>query len=311
MSKIVYIGVDGGGTKTVVCAADENHQFLCAGEGPGINYNVIGVKKAAENLSEIIRNLPLPKECKIAGIAVGDPSVDDLILSPMTEVFFSAVRANLKLDETCAIYSKSDVYMALYGVTRGAPGAILISGTGSMGMALDEVGEIHVSGGWGRLTEDEGSGYYIAVNGIKAALRYFDGRGPKTILLEKFKHYFGAENPREFIAKYYADSVALPDVAGFAAIVGEAASYDVQADKIIRACAQDLVSCMNALLKKAGLKACTIGIYGSVFLKNIQIRTIFTEEIRKRYPQAVIKIPEMKPEIAALEFLYDKENQKS
>lgn len=62
-----------------------------------------------------------------------------------------------------------DVYMALYGLTKGEEGILLISGTGSMGVAIDKDTNLHTVGGWGRPTNDNGSGYYIAVEGIKAA----------------------------------------------------------------------------------------------------------------------------------------------
>lgn len=302
MSKIVYIGVDGGGTKTAVIAADEMLNIICEGEGAGINYNVIGVKKAADNLAEIICKLPLPEDYVIGGIGIGDPSIDDLAEYPGTREFLECVSITLGLNQSC-LCCKSDVFMALYGATKGNPGAILISGTGSMGMAMDENGGIHVSGGWGRLTEDEGSGYYIAVNGLKAAFRYYDGAGPQTILLDKFNQYFGIDNPRAFIARYYAEPDAFPEIAGFSRIVGEAAKYDAEADKILVSCAKDLVDCMRSLLKKADLSYGTIGIYGSVFVNNERIRTLFEAAVKEEYPKMEIVIPSVRPQEAALEYV--------
>ncbi len=310
MSRIVYIGVDGGGTKTSLCAADSGGRIFSACEGFGMNYNFVGVKKAAADFLETVGKLSLTEECKIAGIAIGDPSVDDLVPSPMTEEFVACVKTGLHLETQCPVYLKSDAFMALYGMTGGAPGALMISGTGSMGIAVDRRGAIHITGGWGRLTEDEGSGYYIAVNGIKAALRCYDGTGPETVLLEKFRKYFGTDNPRKFIAAYYAGCGSFPEIFGFSKEVGDAAENDREAEKIVHACADILIAGMGALLKKADLSQCTAGIYGSVLLHNTQIRNRFKEGILKKYPDVKIEVPSVKPEMAALKYMFDRERKR-
>lgn len=301
MGTRVYIGADGGGTKTALAAWAEG-RVLPSKEGAGINYNLTGPAKAAENFAEAVRKLALPEDAEIAGIAIGDPAVDDLAASPMTEEFLSLVRKFLSLPPNCPIHARSDLYMTLYGMTEGGAGALMVSGTGSMGMAVDRAGGLHVVGGWGRLTEDEGSGYYIAVNGIKAALRCFDGTGPKTVLLEDMRRYFGMEDPRTFILAYYADREAFPDVAGFAAVVGRRACSDGEAEKILRACADRLTDGMLALLKKADLDACRIGIYGSVLLKNEFVRERFGRGVQRAHPEAEIVVPAVEPQMAALRY---------
>ena len=52
----------------------------------------------------------------------------------------------------------SDVYIALLSFTMGNPGAVLISGTGSMACGIDAEGVYHTAGGWGQVLGDEGSG---------------------------------------------------------------------------------------------------------------------------------------------------------
>lgn len=307
MSKIVYIGADGGGTKTAIAASyfSKNGKVITC-EGASINYNYIGVEKAAENFAEAIKKLSLSEDTEIGGIAIGDPSFDELTQSPLTKKFISLLRECVPLAPLCPIYVKSDVYLTLYGTTNGNPGALMVSGTGSMGMAIDAKGSLHVTGGWGRLTEDEGSGYFIAVNGIKAALRYFDETGPKTALLKEMTNYFGIENPREFILKYYADCHAFPDISGFSKIVGDMATSDGEAFKIICRCADMLINSMLTLFRKAHLSDCTAGIYGSVLLCNPLIRKRFESGVLEVYPQTNIIVPAIKPEVSALKYIIER-----
>lgn len=308
MSKIVYIGADGGGTKTAIAVSDFSEKKITHLEGSSINYNFIGVEKAASNFADLIKRISPNKDIEIEGIAIGDPSLDDLNPSPLTEQFVSLIREKVPLSAKCPIHIKSDVYMTLYGTTFGKPGALIVSGTGSMGMAIDVEGNLHVIGGWGRLTEDEGSGYFVAVNGIKSALHYFDGTGPETILLKKMKEYFNTGNPRDFILRYYADPADFPEISGFSKVVGEAADTDTEARKILLRCADILTKNMIALFKKAGLHSCRIGIYGSVLLNNHLVRERFQNGVLHAYPHSEITVPSLSPEDAALKYILEKEN---
>jgi len=306
MKKFMYIGADGGGTKTTIAAAQANSkEILAVSQGEGINYNFIDVKKAAANFADGVKKLPVYGEYSIGGIAIGDPSIDDTVgAGPLTATFVSLVREYLDLPPECPVLIKSDVFMTLYGATGGKPGILMISGTGSMGIAMDKEGTLYAAGGWGRLTEDEGSGYYIAVNGIKAACRYFDNAGPKTALLEECCRYFGTKNLRDFFANYYADPESFPPVAGFAKYVGEAAVYDAEAAKILNNCADTLIDETLALFQKAGLTDCPVGIYGSVLLRNPIVRERFEKAVLSAYPNAQISCPTVTPEEAALQYLF-------
>ncbi|MDD4774369.1 MAG: BadF/BadG/BcrA/BcrD ATPase family protein, partial [Eubacteriales bacterium] len=188
------IGADGGGTKTILSAADTSGSVLTDASAGGINYNFIGVERAADNFNAGVKKLGIKPE-DIAAIAIGDPSIDDINILPATSAFISELRNKIPLPNDCKLFIKSDAFMTLYGVTSGETGVLIISGTGAMGIALDSGGNVHVAGGWGRLTEDEGSGYYIAINGMKAALRYHDGIGQHTLLYKAMLDFFNEPNP--------------------------------------------------------------------------------------------------------------------
>ena len=102
------------------------------------------------------------------------------------------------------VLTRSDVYMSLYGLTAGHPGVMVVSGTGSMGIGQDAAGQIHAVGGWGRITGDEGSGYWIAREGLRAAMRAADGLEPPTALLDAALEWAGVREPRALIGYLYA-----------------------------------------------------------------------------------------------------------
>jgi N-acetylglucosamine kinase len=79
-----------------------------------------------------------------------------------------------------AVRIEPDLVAAWAGATGGSPGAVLIAGTGAVAYARDADGCSARAGGWGPLFGDEGSGYWIGCEALRAAARALDGRGPQT-----------------------------------------------------------------------------------------------------------------------------------
>ena len=137
-ARAIYIGVDGGGTKTAVGAYDADGNLLAHAVCPPLNYHVIGVEKALEHLMQGIDALGQDRD-NIVAIGIGDPAMDDVGECDAAERFAAAARAQL----ACPIYIRSDAYMTLYGLTGGrTPGILVISGTGAMVLAEKEDAEM-------------------------------------------------------------------------------------------------------------------------------------------------------------------------
>ncbi len=291
---MIYIGVDGGGSKTALAAYEEGVPVATARVG-AINYNFIGVDAAVSHLLQGVHALGLPQE-KLAAIGIGDPSIDDTVpssaLSPAAR-FAAAVRCALGVP----VYLRSDAYMTLFGLTGGKEAAVLmLSGTGAMGIAEDADGTVSVAGGWGRLTGDEGSGYYIATEGLRAALQAADGISPKTTLLDAALRHFGVYEPRELIGVFYGEDEV--DVASFSTVVAACAEAgDCVARSILLRAASFLSAYTCRLLTDSG--ASLVGVYGSVLCQNTTVRGEFERRVREIHPSVRICEPSILPEQAA------------
>jgi glucosamine kinase len=77
----------------------------------------------------------------------------------------------------------SDALAALATVTLGG-GIGLIAGTGTVAVAQGRRGGPIRRGGWGWLLGDEGGGFWIGLEALRAAARDLDGTGPQTRLTE-------------------------------------------------------------------------------------------------------------------------------
>ena len=75
-----------------------------------------------------------------------------------------------------------DTEAALAGAFAGRPGIVVIAGTGSGAAGRDAAGRTVRVGGHGFLLGDEGGGYWIGREAVRAALRAADGTGPVTAL---------------------------------------------------------------------------------------------------------------------------------
>ncbi len=144
----------------------------------------------------------------------------------------------------------SDAVTAHAGALGGRPGVVLAIGTGAVATAVDDGGRFTRVDGWGPQLGDEGSGGWIGLEGLRAALRAHDGRGPHTILTDKVREHYGIEV--DALPKYLGeqDNPALV-AAGFAPVV--AAALDDTAAAIMAAAAGALARTVLAVIERSGI----------------------------------------------------------
>ena len=310
MSSFV-IGVDGGGTKTKSVAVDiATGKIAATATVGGINACTITLPRAAENLLESIRALGI-EYGDVKAVAIGDPAIDDSSPSHGKELLSALANSGL-LRASAEYYSKSDVFMALYAYTRGKAGALIVAGTGSMGVALakpyrrGDGDAVLTVGGWGEPTRDNGSGYYIAVNGIEAAMDAFDKVAPETELCAAAKDFFRVKDERDLIGVFNGDGLKKSETAAFAKCVDECAERgDGVAADILNRAGVSLGKYAVSLLKRLPESGRKVGTYGSVLVNNKKVRESFISTVKSVFPNAAIEIPKYPPEIGAAIYALD------
>ena len=306
----IIIGVDGGGTKTNVVALDAaNGQEIARATAGSINIYFGGMENAVANIKEALDALALDPADKILALAIGDPALDD---SEAEDGGKFRSRVNSLVGEHVQCFSKSDVFMALYGFTGGEPGALLVAGTGSMGVGLKQAyrhgvfNPVVAVGGWGAPTTDPGSGNDIAIRGITAAMDAFDGIGPETLLCEKAMAFYGAAEPRGLALILNDETMTRTRIAAFSKCVAQCAEEgDAVSIGILDSAGTVLGKYACSLLEQIGGNTQRIGAYGSVLVNNKQVYRVFAETIKKKFPNAQIGIPEQAPEYGAARFAAD------
>lgn len=283
------IGIDGGGTKTHMKIADLNGNIIAEGvKGPS-NINSSSEKEVKKVFKELICEGIKSIEEKLdecsaicIGIAGADRDEDKVIIENMIR---DAVGYKGK------IIVVNDAEVALAGGIEKRYGIIVISGTGSICYGRTEEGKSCRSGGWGHIIGDEGSGYDIGINAIKAALKSYDGRGEKTILEGSVLEYLGLKCHEDLINYIYRSGAGKKEIARLTRVVNDAYKKgDAVSEKILECAAEELFLSVKAVIDKLGICDRNVALVATGgAINNIEyLYDQFKNKINKFYPNVNI-----------------------
>ena len=179
MAKDIYIGVDGGGTKSKLVMRDAAGNFLGAGRSGAANIRLsvdISLASIEEAFAEALAE---------AKINRGDPGYHFHIGLGLagTEVPEACTEFLARLSYFDTVRLESDAFAACLGAHAGEDGAILIVGTGVIGYRVKNGQHKRVSG-WGFPHDDVGGGAWFGMHAIRYTLEWCDGRREKSPFLE-------------------------------------------------------------------------------------------------------------------------------
>jgi N-acetylglucosamine kinase-like BadF-type ATPase len=295
----LYLGVDGGGTKTQIVLIDENKQIVGEGFDGASNPLRVGIETAVTNILTAINSA-----CDVGNLNRGDIVSATLGLAgvrreDLRQRVYERFIKNLHIKPVQVV---TDADIALYGATRGKAGLVVIAGTGSICIGQNDKGEKATAGGWGPLAGDEGGGAGIARRALQAIAKASDGRGKPTRLIEVGLEYFRAARLEDLPVAIYAPQIDNARIAGFARFVIEAANGgDEVATGVLSEAGRELALAANAVIRQLKLEKHKFPIarVGSIFRAGELITEPFLESVRAVAPKAFLADPIVSPGIAA------------
>ena len=279
----LFLGIDGGGTRTVALLATPGTngcwRVLGRGEAGPSNQQVVGIEAALAALdhaaAEAFATAGLSRRSARAaylGLAGAGRPDDQAIIHDWA-------KRNHLAD---AVEVIEDAALLLAAGTPEGWGVAVVAGTGSMAFARSAVGRTARAGGWGHLLGDEGSGYAIAVAGLRAAARAADGRGPATSLTDRLLAAYGLTRPQELIGVVYP-GCDRTSIAALAPAVLEEAERDPVADEIARSAATELAVAAGAAAHSLGLGATfPLALAGGLLVSSAGYRQRFLDALTAR-----------------------------
>jgi N-acetylglucosamine kinase-like BadF-type ATPase len=246
MSRL-FLGVDGGQSSTTALIGDETGRVLGAGAGGPCNH--VG---AAEGRQKLIRAVGdcVARACEGAGLDPATVAFEAACfgMSGGPEDKQAILAEILKAGKLVAT---TDAVIALAGATAGRPGIITIAGTGSIAFGRNAQGRTARAGGWGFVFGDEGGGFDITRQALRAALRMEEGWGPPTVLREALLNATGARDANDLLHRFYTQEYPRPKIASYSRLVDtQAQSGDLVATDILRQAGAQLGALARSVRKR-------------------------------------------------------------
>jgi N-acetylglucosamine kinase-like BadF-type ATPase len=309
----LFLGIDGGGSRTQAWLGDERGRVLAKAVAGGSNPTKVGMEGAKKELLRAARAVlrkvstaTARDEPRLVGAARGrrhHKPLLEAVCAGVAGAYAPAVSRPLLAWLREAIPARhhlltTDMAIALHAALGTAAGMIVDAGTGSFAYARNHRGETMRAGGWGAMFDDPGSGYDLGRKAIMAALRDFDGRGERTVLTSRICQALKLSNITQIALK----KLPIKEVAALAPLVSDAAR---QGDRVgRRLCAQagaDLAQLVLALAPRLGRRGllpvvCT----GGVFRSSPTLRRSFARCVHQRMPSARVRLLQMEPVEGAL-----------
>lgn len=251
-----WIGIDGGGTKTLGVLLNEQRRTLAELRGESTNFNSVGVAQAQVHLRQLIVGLLQESGLsahRIAGIGLGVSGVsrqeDEQMIASWVEGILPGT--------PCLV--DNDAIMALAAATDGDLfGVVVVSGTGMIVIGVNRSGQRQRAGGWGALLDEQGSGFAIGNAALKAVASAEDWIGESTQLTDAVLRHLQLSTTRELERWTYADY----NWARFAALAPLVSRCAAQGDTISRSI---LEACATALSRSIHIVARRLGMHDEPF----------------------------------------------
>jgi glucosamine kinase len=283
------MGVDGGATKTLAAVLDLRERVLHLGHGASSNPDAVGAPAATESL------LRATDEA-IARAGIERDGLDAAVLA-IAGTDTDAVAAHVRATCPSSWLVVNDVVGAWAAATGARPGVGVISGTGSNVLGVGVDGRAWRAGGWGHVLGDEGSGYWLAVQSIKAALCDRERSGPETALSAAAIDFFEVPSVEALATLVYSKPLTKGEIAAFAIETARVAhAGDAVASGLYERAAAELGKQVAAVIEQTGLlEVFPVGLIGSAFKAGALFVESLATAVHEIAPRASVAIAEMAP----------------
>lgn len=296
-----YLGVDGGGTKTRFALVDSGARMLAEAQCATTYHPQIGLDGVRATLDDGIDQVLRAAGAARSDVrhaffglpAHGEDSRVDSMLDAIPRQLLGHDRYACGNDMVCG-------WAGSFGC---ADGINIVAGTGSIGYGQRN-GVDARAGGWGEAFSDEGSAYWIAVQGLNAFSRMSDGRLPKGPLHALLRERLRLGPDLDLCAHVYGEqALSRGEIAQLSRLVAAAAGQqDAAAGAIFRRAGEELAAIADALRRALGFEAgepVRVSWSGGAFSAGELLRSPFIAALQSRSPDFEPHTPLHPPHLGA------------
>lgn len=296
------LGIDGGNSKTHALITDERGVPSGFGEAGASDYQEIGIEQAEQAWLMAIHQASgqagiQPEEITEASfcLAGADLPEDYVLLQSRVEQLLPQAKAKVKNDTIAAL--RAGLYESSYGVTVVVGAGFNAAGRGHRGQEI-------VMPGLGYLSGDYGGGRWLGRQVIRAVMRAWDGRGPKTALSRLVLDQMGVYDEHELIRLLRCAADVQGRILDLVPLVFEAAyQSDAVARSFLVALGEEVGLTASVLIHRLGMEneSVPVVLSTSVFRgKGPLLLEVITQSVHRSAPFARVNIPEFLPVVGAV-----------
>jgi N-acetylglucosamine kinase-like BadF-type ATPase len=296
----VYLGVDGGGTKTAFCLLDADGVVVAESVQPSMYYFNDGIelvekvlRAGVADVCDAARTTPDALTASFVGIpCYGEVSADLPTLDTIPGRVLGAGR------HACG----NDMVCGWAGSLGGADGINVVSGTGSIAYG-ERGGTAWRAGGWGELFGDEGSGYWAAIQGLNAFTRMSDGRLPTGPLVAAVREALDLDSDLDVVDialnRWHGDRAK---IAALSHAVSRASDQgDSVATEILRTAGRELGLLVDVVADELGFgdqEMIPVSYSGGMFTAPMVLES-FAAHVRTAARSYDLRVPLLPPHVGA------------
>lgn len=287
MKEKYYLAADGGGSKLQVVLYDGCYNVIREARIAGVNTLFKPVSDVRRNVDGMMAELLDGLDGRIAWADISMLGAADVVIGALR-------RHNADVDINIVEEPVTGLLAAL--ITEGI---VALSGTGSDVFFIKDGKILTTIGGWGPLLGDEGSGYDIGLQALRAAIYSDDGRGERSVLRDMIIEKWGLERLWDIVTRLAGNPDARHEVASVAAICSEAAyKGDRVALGIYERAAQDMfLAVKTAANRHLNEWNGSVAVMGGAWKGHPCMLESFTDLVREAYPCATVYHPVFEPVI--------------
>jgi len=185
------------------------------------------------------------------------------------------------------VFIASDTLAALWDGANALPAVVVVSGTGSHCLGINDSGSVARSLGLDYILSDEGSSYYLGNKVLRAVTQACDGTGESTVIKDIVFSHLGIINLSKLFDYIYGVRSIKQEVARFGRFAIQAAQQnDAVAFRIMIDAIDCLVKAAYVVCKKLDILEREVQMItvGGVFENNSFFRDAFIQRLSRVLP---------------------------
>jgi N-acetylglucosamine kinase-like BadF-type ATPase len=301
MAELV-LGVDGGNSKTDLVVATAAGDILAEVRGEGTHSHLVGVAAMVAGLADLVAQgraaagIPTDLAISVGTFCIANLDVPEAEAEALSEL---EQRGVARLVEV-----RNDTLAPL---RAGAPegwGISVVSGAGINAVGIHPDGREARFLALGEVTGDWGGGGSVGLEGLGAAVRAGDGRGPATILRRTVSEHFGLATPEDVALALADERLPAGRLHELAPVVFAAAELDDPvATAITLRLADEVVLLVTALSRRLGLDDEPVPVVlagGTLQLGPALLVDAIHARLMNRLPKAQPRVLDVRPVAGAV-----------